>query len=163
MRTPLAAHVHADQQIIAERYGYRKVMMCALVYMSCIFFLHFFAQSLPMLLVAQILVGVPWGSESVHNQPIVLLTGSLPDPDHELCSGCRSSGTSSVSLAFIICRCRGTYDQVSDDLGQRMLGDRTASSPCCPPRTSAKAGRLGMENPLCSSGGSFARSHGISG
>lgn len=47
------------RQIVAERYGYRKVMMCALVYMSCIFFLHFFAQSLPMLLAAQILVGVP--------------------------------------------------------------------------------------------------------
>jgi predicted MFS family arabinose efflux permease len=38
-------------------------MLCALAYMSCIFFLHFFAQSLEMLLVAQILVGVPWGSE----------------------------------------------------------------------------------------------------
>jgi hypothetical protein len=62
----LKANVYADHQIIAERYGYRKVMMCALVYMSCIFFLHFFAQSLPMLLVAQILVGVPWGSESIH-------------------------------------------------------------------------------------------------
>jgi SP family general alpha glucoside:H+ symporter-like MFS transporter len=66
MRNPSEANVCADHQIIAERYGYRKVMMCALVYMSCIFFLHFFAQSLPMLLVAQILVGVPWGSESIH-------------------------------------------------------------------------------------------------
>jgi len=56
------------KQIVAERYGYRKVMMCALVYMSCIFFLHFFAQSLPMLLAAQILVGVPWGSEYLQNR-----------------------------------------------------------------------------------------------
>lgn len=52
-------------QIIAERFGYRRVMICALAYMCCIFFLHFFAKSLPMLLVAQILIGVPWGSESI--------------------------------------------------------------------------------------------------
>ena len=51
-------------QIIAEKFGYRRVMIGALAYMSCIFFLHFFAKSLPMLLAAQILIGVPWGSES---------------------------------------------------------------------------------------------------
>lgn len=50
-------------QIIAERFGYRLVMIVALIWMTCVFFLHFFAKSLPMLLVAQILCGVPWGSE----------------------------------------------------------------------------------------------------
>jgi hypothetical protein len=55
-----------------------------------------------MLLVAQILVGVPWGSGSIHAQPMLVLTGSLSDPYHELCSGCCSSRTSSVSLAYYV-------------------------------------------------------------
>ena len=126
-------------------------MMCALVYMSCIFFLHFFAQSLPMLLVAQILVGVPWGSESMLIISIAMLTYSLPNAYHELCGGCRPSRTSSVSLT-LYSYSQAIDDQVSDDLGQRLLGYWAAFSPCRSPRSSSKTRRLGMENPLCSSG-----------
>lgn len=73
--------------------------MCALVYMSCIFFLHFFAQSLPMLLAAQILVGVPWGSEFSSGRTLNLtLMTSLPNTHHELCRRRRACGASSVSL-----------------------------------------------------------------
>lgn len=51
-------------------------MIVALAYMSCIFFLHFFAKSLPMLLAAQILIGVPWGSKSTASQNLANTTNS---------------------------------------------------------------------------------------
>lgn len=52
-------------------------MIVALAYMSCVFFLHFFAQSLPMLLVAQILIGVPWGSEFDISSPSMVRLADL--------------------------------------------------------------------------------------
>ncbi|KAI7354904.1 sugar porter family MFS transporter [Hortaea werneckii] len=48
--------------IIAERIGYRKTMIGALVLLSGVIFLLFFAQSLPMLLIGEILCGFPWGT-----------------------------------------------------------------------------------------------------
>ncbi|KAI7482391.1 sugar porter family MFS transporter [Hortaea werneckii] len=48
--------------IIAERIGYRKTMIGALVLLSGFIFLLFFAQSLPMLLIGEILCGFPWGT-----------------------------------------------------------------------------------------------------
>lgn len=87
----------ANPQIIAERYGYRKVMIWSLAYMSCIFFLHFFAQNLGMLLAAQILVGVPCGSESTCNWQLSMLMVSLSDLDDELCVRGLARRSSSVS------------------------------------------------------------------
>ncbi|KAI6820578.1 sugar porter family MFS transporter [Hortaea werneckii] len=48
--------------IIAERIGYIKTMIGALVLLSGFIFLLFFAQSLPMLLIGEILCGLPWGT-----------------------------------------------------------------------------------------------------
>ncbi|KAI7462185.1 sugar porter family MFS transporter [Hortaea werneckii] len=48
--------------IIAERIGYRKTMIGALVLLSGFIFLLFFAQNLPMLLIGEILCGLPWGT-----------------------------------------------------------------------------------------------------
>ncbi len=48
---------------LAEKIGYRKTMMISLVYMTGIIFLFFFAKNLQMILAAEILCGVPWGSE----------------------------------------------------------------------------------------------------
>ncbi|RMY41722.1 hypothetical protein D0865_12212 [Hortaea werneckii] len=48
--------------IIAERIGYRKTMIGALVLLTGFIFLLFFAQSLPMLLIGEILCGLPWGT-----------------------------------------------------------------------------------------------------
>ncbi|GAB1741824.1 hypothetical protein NU219Hw_g7230t2 [Hortaea werneckii] len=48
--------------IIAERIGYRKTMIGALVLLTGLIFLLFFAQSLPMLLIGEIFCGLPWGT-----------------------------------------------------------------------------------------------------
>ena len=47
--------------IIQERIGYRKTMIGALVMVACCIFITFFAVNLPMLLVGEILCGLPWG------------------------------------------------------------------------------------------------------
>ncbi|GFZ48547.1 Alpha-glucosides permease MPH2 [Saitozyma sp. JCM 24511] len=46
---------------LAERFGYRKTMMGALVAMIGLIFLFFFATSLEMILAAEFLCGIPWG------------------------------------------------------------------------------------------------------
>jgi SP family general alpha glucoside:H+ symporter-like MFS transporter len=50
-------------QYLAERFGYRKTMMGALVAMIGLIFLFFFATSLEMILAAEFLCGIPWGSK----------------------------------------------------------------------------------------------------
>ena len=47
--------------IIQDRIGYRKTMMGALFLVICFIFITFFAVNLPMLLVGEILCGIPWG------------------------------------------------------------------------------------------------------
>ncbi len=47
--------------IIAERIGYRKTMIGSLSLVVCFIFILFFSQSLPQLLVGEILCGIPWG------------------------------------------------------------------------------------------------------
>src|SRR3569833_143568 len=47
--------------IIAERSGYRYTMMGALTLVTGLVFIIFFAETLPQLLVGEILVGIPWG------------------------------------------------------------------------------------------------------
>ncbi|KAG5930429.1 hypothetical protein E4U42_001352 [Claviceps africana] len=46
---------------IADRFGYRKTLMGALAACAAFIFIPFFAESLPQLLVGQILLGLPWG------------------------------------------------------------------------------------------------------
>lgn len=46
----------------AERIGYRKTLIGALVAVTCFIFITFFAQNLPMLLAGEILCGIPWGA-----------------------------------------------------------------------------------------------------
>ncbi|KAF7195337.1 General alpha-glucoside permease [Pseudocercospora fuligena] len=48
--------------IVAERIGYRKTLIIALGMITCFIFLLFFAKSLPMLLIGEILCGIPWGA-----------------------------------------------------------------------------------------------------
>ncbi|KAI7237981.1 sugar porter family MFS transporter [Hortaea werneckii] len=48
--------------IVAERLGYKKTMVGALAMLTGFIFLLFFAQNLPMLLVGEILCGLPWGT-----------------------------------------------------------------------------------------------------
>jgi SP family general alpha glucoside:H+ symporter-like MFS transporter len=47
--------------IIADRYGYRKTLIGALMGCIAFIFIVFFAESLPQLLIGQMLIGVPWG------------------------------------------------------------------------------------------------------
>jgi len=47
--------------IIQDRIGYRKTIMGALFLVICFIFITFFAVDLPMLLVGEILCGIPWG------------------------------------------------------------------------------------------------------
>jgi SP family general alpha glucoside:H+ symporter-like MFS transporter len=45
----------------AARYGYRKVMLVALFFMNAFIFITFFAPSVQVLLVGEILCGLTWG------------------------------------------------------------------------------------------------------
>ncbi|TKA78238.1 hypothetical protein B0A55_04787 [Friedmanniomyces simplex] len=47
--------------VLAERFGFRKTMMGALVAVPCLIFIQFFASSLAQLQIGQILLGVPLG------------------------------------------------------------------------------------------------------
>ncbi|KAG9599896.1 sugar porter family MFS transporter, partial [Aureobasidium melanogenum] len=47
---------------IVERIGYKKTMIGSLTLLTGLIFIVFFAQSLPMLLVGEILMGIPWGA-----------------------------------------------------------------------------------------------------
>ncbi|GAB7355748.1 hypothetical protein MBLNU459_g6437t1 [Dothideomycetes sp. NU459] len=47
--------------IIAERFGFKKTMIGALAMVTCFIFIVFFAQNITMLLVGEILCGLPWG------------------------------------------------------------------------------------------------------
>ncbi|OCL11723.1 general alpha-glucoside permease [Glonium stellatum] len=47
--------------IVAERFGYRKTIIGALSLVTAFIFIVFFAQTLPTLLIGEILLGVPWG------------------------------------------------------------------------------------------------------
>ncbi|KZZ99640.1 Mrt transporter [Moelleriella libera RCEF 2490] len=46
---------------LADRFGYRKTLIIALSAVAAFIFIPFFAESLPQLLVGQILLGFPWG------------------------------------------------------------------------------------------------------
>ncbi|KAJ5312619.1 hypothetical protein PENANT_c007G10570 [Penicillium antarcticum] len=48
--------------LIADRFGYKKTMLGALVALTCFIFLMFFAQNIIMLLVGEVLCGIPWGA-----------------------------------------------------------------------------------------------------
>ncbi|EGX88651.1 sugar transporter, putative [Cordyceps militaris CM01] len=47
--------------VIADRFGYRKTLVGALTLCICFIFIIFFAESLPQLLVGELLIGFPWG------------------------------------------------------------------------------------------------------
>ncbi len=44
--------------VVAERFGFRKTMMCALVAVPCIIFIQFFSSGLVQLLIGQVLLGI---------------------------------------------------------------------------------------------------------
>jgi SP family general alpha glucoside:H+ symporter-like MFS transporter len=46
---------------VAERFGYRKTMLGALSSITCLIFIQFFAPSVEVLQVGNILMGIPWG------------------------------------------------------------------------------------------------------
>lgn len=48
--------------LAADRYGYKRTMMAALLLVVGFVFIQFFAQNLPTLLVGEILLGVPFGA-----------------------------------------------------------------------------------------------------
>ncbi|PWN51709.1 putative maltose permease [Violaceomyces palustris] len=47
--------------VFSEKYGYKRTMLVALVFMTGFIFIPFFAQNLVTLLIGQILQGIPWG------------------------------------------------------------------------------------------------------
>ncbi|KZO95967.1 putative maltose permease [Calocera viscosa TUFC12733] len=47
--------------IVSERYGYRKVMMVSLIAVIGFIFINFFSPNVQVLLVGEILCGIPWG------------------------------------------------------------------------------------------------------
>lgn len=47
---------------LAERFGYRKTMLAAQALMVVVVFIMFFAQNIVMLMVGEVLCGLPWGA-----------------------------------------------------------------------------------------------------
>ena len=47
---------------LLDRFGYKKTISTALVFLTAVIFVTFFAQNLPMLLIGQLLCGLPWGT-----------------------------------------------------------------------------------------------------
>jgi SP family general alpha glucoside:H+ symporter-like MFS transporter len=47
--------------ILQDRFGHRKTILGALCMIACTIFIVFFAQNIQMLLVGEILCGIPWG------------------------------------------------------------------------------------------------------
>ncbi|KAJ5083694.1 General alpha-glucoside permease [Penicillium angulare] len=47
--------------IVADRFGYRRSIMGSLIACVAFIFIIFFARNLPVLLVGEILIGIPWG------------------------------------------------------------------------------------------------------
>ena len=45
----------------SERFGYKRTLLTALVFLTCFIFILFFAHNVVMLEVGQILCGIPWG------------------------------------------------------------------------------------------------------
>jgi len=48
---------------LAERFGYRKTICGALIMVVCFIFITFFAPTIEVLLVGEILCGLPWGKK----------------------------------------------------------------------------------------------------
>lgn len=48
--------------IVSDRIGYRKTLIGSLIMVTGFIFIAFFAKDLPMLLVGEILLGLPWGA-----------------------------------------------------------------------------------------------------
>ncbi|KUM57913.1 hypothetical protein ACN42_g9254 [Penicillium freii] len=46
---------------LADRFGYRRTILTALISLCCFIFLPFFAVNVQMLLAGQVLCGIPWG------------------------------------------------------------------------------------------------------
>ena len=47
--------------ILVDRFGHRRVLIGALIMLACCIFITFFAQNVVMLLIGQLLCGLPWG------------------------------------------------------------------------------------------------------
>lgn len=48
--------------IISDRIGYRKTLIGSLILVACLIFIVFFAVNIEMLLVGELLLGLPWGA-----------------------------------------------------------------------------------------------------
>lgn len=78
---------------LVAKYGQRRVVLGALVAMSCFVFICFFAPSLPVLCVGEILCGFPWG---------MLATSAPAYASEVLPTALRTYMTSYTNMCFII-------------------------------------------------------------
>lgn len=72
---------------IVERIGYKKTMIGSLALLTGFIFIVFFAQNLPMLLVGEILMGIPWLvllCKTTKRRLLTFFQGCLPDFDYNL-------------------------------------------------------------------------------
>lgn len=91
---------------VTDRYGYRKVMTGALIFMNLAVFVSFFATSLEMLLASQILAGMYLPSE---RRPFLtrsrLTMGSLSNSVSHICCGsiaCRLTDLSPRKCQYVL-------------------------------------------------------------
>ena len=123
----------------AEKWGYRKVMAGSLVATIGFIFLFFFATNLQMLLAAEILCGIPWGSVSISGY-----------------SRCTSlSSAHSLSDLDYVLRLRsrsGSITWLSYNLGKCLLGHWSTHLLWCPSSLALQDRSMGMAHPICHSG-----------
>jgi SP family general alpha glucoside:H+ symporter-like MFS transporter len=63
---------------LADRFGYRRTMLVALALVTCFIFIPFFAPNIVVLLVGQIMMGIPLGFFQTLVRPPARLIGSPP-------------------------------------------------------------------------------------
>jgi hypothetical protein len=119
----------------AARYGYKNVMLVSLFFMNAFIFITFFAPSVQVLLVGEILCGLTWG--------VFATTGyanSQPRPVQD--------NTDSIQARLCLGSLSPRTPRLSHNLRKLVLGDGPADFSWCPRRTLGCGKRMELSHPV---------------
>jgi MFS family permease len=121
--------------VLTERFGHKKILIGALVALSCLITIQFRATSIQMLFTGQILCGVPWGTLQSWNCASCTLTRHR----HVYDNGPR------------LCKRGGTIgpSKLSRDMGCLLLGYRSILQLCGSFQSQRSFRRLGLPHSIC--------------
>ena len=90
------------------------MMIISLAWLTCFIFLFFFANSLGMLVAAEVLCGIPWGKlhflhVRIDYPGLTQIIRSSPDIDNFICFRGRTGRSSRLCVAYTACRARKHY------------------------------------------------------